>query len=191
MARVACIDVAMGRIGGVLYSRVARTCSFSRGSDCRLVYVGQGPTYVVWSRIPSWVLIGSNRRCSSVMETQLSVHHRSNKWNLSWIWERVWYEVHDLITDHGRFICGSYEVLYVEVKNFVKELLRKRTLIIAKVIPCLPEPLFLSSISFYFWLSLVEYFCTQGSLTLVAGEAHEQICFGSCCMTVVQYDDDK
>ena len=42
---------------------------------------------------------------------------------------------HDLITDHGRFICGSYEVLYVEVKNFVKELLRKRTLIIAKAIP--------------------------------------------------------
>ena len=42
---------------------------------------------------------------------------------------------YDLNTDHGRFICGSYKVLYVEVKNFVKELLRKRTLIIAKAIP--------------------------------------------------------
>ena len=42
-----------------------------------MVYVGQGPTYVVWSEIPSWVLIGSNRCCSSVMETQLTIHHRS------------------------------------------------------------------------------------------------------------------
>ena len=42
------------------------------------------------------------------------------------------YEVHDFITDHGRFICGSYDVLDVDIKNFVKKLLRKRTLIIAK-----------------------------------------------------------
>ena len=27
-----------------------------------------------------------------------------NKWNLRKIWERAWYEVHDLKTDHGRFI---------------------------------------------------------------------------------------
>ena len=92
---------------------------------------------------PAGFLIGSNRRCSSVMETQLIVHHRSiNKWNLSWFWERVWYEVHDLITDHGRFIYGSYEVLNVDIKNFVKELLRKRTLSIAKAIPWIPEPAF-------------------------------------------------
>ena len=64
----------------------------------------------------------------------------------------------------------SYEVLNVEIKNFVKELLRKGTLIIAKAIPWIPESAFLSSISFYFRLSLVEYFCTHGSLTLVAGE---------------------
>ena len=37
--------------------------------------------------------------------------------------------------DHGRFIYGSYNVLNVEIKNFVKELLRKRTLSIAKAIP--------------------------------------------------------
>ena len=77
MARVACTHVTMGWIGGVLCSRVARTHSCFRGTEGRLVYVGQGPAYVVWSRIPSWVIIGSNRRCSSVMETQLSVHHRS------------------------------------------------------------------------------------------------------------------
>ena len=76
MARIACTHVAMGWIG-VLYSRVARTHSCFRGPEGRLVYVGQGPTYVVWSGIPSWVLIGLNRRCSLVMETQLSVHHCS------------------------------------------------------------------------------------------------------------------
>ena len=77
MVRVACTHMAMDRIGGVLYSRVARTHSCFRGSEGRLIYVSQGPTYVVWSGIPSSVLIGSNRRCSSVMETQLTVHHRS------------------------------------------------------------------------------------------------------------------
>ena len=55
----------------------------------------------------------------------------------------------------------------------------------------MPEPVFLSLISFLFRLGLVEYFCTQGSLILVAGEAHEQVCFGPSCMTVVQIDDDK
>ena len=77
MARVACTHVAMGWIGGVLCSRVARTRSCFRGSKGRLVYVGQGPAYVVWLGIPSWVIIGSNRRYSLVMETQLTVHHRS------------------------------------------------------------------------------------------------------------------
>ena len=77
MARVVCTHVTMGWIGGVLCSRVAWTHSCFRGPEGRLVYVGQGPAYVVWSGIPSWVLIGSNRRCSSVMETQLTIHHRS------------------------------------------------------------------------------------------------------------------
>ena len=77
MAGVAFTHMAMGWIGGVLYSRVAWTRSCFRGSEGRLIYVGQGPTYVVWLGISSWVIIGSNRRCSSVMETQLTVHHRS------------------------------------------------------------------------------------------------------------------
>ena len=77
MAGIACTHVAMGWIGGVLYSQVARTRSCFRGSEGRLVHVGRGPAYVVWSGIPSWVIIGSNRRCSSVMETQLFVHHCS------------------------------------------------------------------------------------------------------------------
>ena len=83
MVGIACTHVAMGWIGGVLYSQVARTRSCFRGPEGRLVYVGQGLAYVVWLGIPSWVIIGLNRRCSSVMETQLTVHHRSNKWNLS------------------------------------------------------------------------------------------------------------
>ena len=55
MAGIACTHVAMGWIGGVLYSRVAQTRSCFRGSEGRLVYVGQGPAYVMWSGIPSWV----------------------------------------------------------------------------------------------------------------------------------------
>ena len=77
MVRVVCTHMAMGWIGGVLYCRVAQTHSCFRGSEGRLVYVGRGPTYVVWLGIPSWVLISLNRRCSSIMETQLTVHHRS------------------------------------------------------------------------------------------------------------------
>ena len=65
-----------------------------RGSEGRLVYVGRGPAYVVWSEIPNWVIIGSNRRCSSVMETHFSVHHRStNNWNSNKACEGVGYEV--------------------------------------------------------------------------------------------------
>ena len=77
MVGIACTHVAMGWIGGVLYSQVAWTHSCFRGPEGRLVYVGPGPAYVMWSRIPSWVLIGLNRRCSSDMETQLTVHYRS------------------------------------------------------------------------------------------------------------------
>ena len=122
-------------------------------------------------------LIGSNRRCSSVMETQLTIQHRSiNNWNLRMVWDSVGYKVSWSKCVSCQLCIWSYEVLKVDVNNFIKKLLRKRTLIIAKAIPWIPEHAFLSSISFYFRLSLVEYFCTQGSLTLVAGEAHEQIC---------------
>ena len=42
---------------------------------------------------------------------------------------------HDLNTDRVSFIYDLYEVLNVDIKNFVKMLLRKRTLIIAKATP--------------------------------------------------------
>ena len=43
---------------------------------------------------PAGFLIDSNRRCSSVMETQLTVHHRStNNWNSNKACECVGYEV--------------------------------------------------------------------------------------------------
>ena len=94
MARVACTHVAMGWNGRVLYSRVAWTGSCSRGFEGWLVYVGRGPAYVVWSGILSWVIIGSNHRCPSVMETQLTVHHHSvNNWNSNKVCEGVGYEV--------------------------------------------------------------------------------------------------
>ena len=78
MAGIACSHVAMGWIGGVLYSRVARTRSCFRGSEGGLVYIGRGLAYVMWLGIPSWVLICLNHHCSSVMETKLTVYHHSN-----------------------------------------------------------------------------------------------------------------
>ena len=42
---------------------------------------------------------------------------------------------HDLNMDRVSFVYDLYEVLHVDIKNFVKMLLRKRTLIIAKAIP--------------------------------------------------------
>ena len=42
---------------------------------------------------------------------------------------------HDLITDRVSFVYDLMKFSNVNIKNFVKELLRKRTLIIAKAIP--------------------------------------------------------
>ena len=42
---------------------------------------------------------------------------------------------HDLIMDHVSFVYDLFEDKNVDIKNFVKKLLRKRTLIIAKAIP--------------------------------------------------------
>ena len=44
-------------------------------------------------------------------------------------------EFHDLIIDHVSFIYDLYEVVYVERKNLVRELLCKRIFDIAKAIP--------------------------------------------------------
>ena len=45
---------------------------------------------------------------------------------------------YDFNMDHVNFIYDLYEVLYVEIKNLVRELLRKKTLILAK--PYLESP---------------------------------------------------
>ena len=67
-----------------------------------MVYVGQGPAYVVWSGIPSWVL---NRFESSVMETQLTVHHRrlitGTRIRLVMVLDM---KFHDLNTDRVSFV---------------------------------------------------------------------------------------
>ena len=42
---------------------------------------------------------------------------------------------HDLITDHVSFVYDLFEYKNVDIKNLVRELLRKRTLTIAKAIP--------------------------------------------------------
>ena len=57
--------------------------------------------------------------------------------------EGVGYEVSWSHYGSCQLCIWSYEVLNVDIKNFVKELLRRRTLIIAKAIPWIPEPTFL------------------------------------------------
>ena len=42
---------------------------------------------------------------------------------------------HDLNTDHVSFIYDLFEDINVEIKNLIRNLLRKRTLFIAKAIP--------------------------------------------------------
>jgi len=42
---------------------------------------------------------------------------------------------HDLNMDHVSFIYDLYEDINVKIKNLVRELLRKRTLILAKALP--------------------------------------------------------
>ena len=42
---------------------------------------------------------------------------------------------HDLITDHVSFVHDLFKEKNVDIKNLVRELLRKKTLIIAKAIP--------------------------------------------------------
>ena len=42
---------------------------------------------------------------------------------------------HDLNMDHVSFIYDLYKVLNVEIKNLIRELLRKRTLFLAKTLP--------------------------------------------------------
>ena len=42
---------------------------------------------------------------------------------------------HDLILDRVSFVYDLMKFINVDIKNFVKELLRKRTLIIVKAIP--------------------------------------------------------
>ena len=44
-------------------------------------------------------------------------------------------EFHDLNTDRVSFVYDLMKFLNVDIKNFVKELLCKRTLIFAKAIP--------------------------------------------------------
>ena len=136
MAGIACTHVAMGWIGGVLYSRVARTRSYFRGPKGRLVYVGRGPAYVVWCGIPSWVIIASNRRCSSVMETQLSVHHRSLITGTRVRFEKE-FDMKFMIS--LRIMADSYVVLIkfymLKQRILLKSFYAKITLIIAKAIP--------------------------------------------------------
>ena len=117
---------------------------------------------------PAGFIIGSNRRRSSVMETHFSIHHCSV---ITEIWEGVGYEVSWSQYGSCHLCIWIYEVLNVRIKNFVKELLHKRTLVIVKAIPWIPEPAFLrlsvlilvKSCWVLLYLGFVEPCCRWGS----------------------------
>ena len=70
------------------------------------------------------------------METHFSVYHHSLITGTRIRFVKVLdMKFHDLNSDHVSFVYDLYEVLNVDIKNFVKELLCKRTLIIVKAIP--------------------------------------------------------
>ena len=66
-------------------------------------------------------LIGSNRRCSSVMETHFSVHHRSliTGTRIRFV-KLLDMKFHDLITDHVSFV---YDLL--KTNMLIKRILLK------------------------------------------------------------------
>jgi len=49
----------------------------------------------------------------------------------------------------------------------------------------------LGLVLFFYRVSLVEYPSTQGFITPVAGEVQEPTCFGPCCVTIVEVDDEE
>jgi hypothetical protein len=82
MARVVCTLMAKGRIGGVLYSRVALdpfTC-WRIQVKVDICWLKSYICCVV--RDPQLGIIDSNRRCSSVKETRSLTYIVVNKWNL-------------------------------------------------------------------------------------------------------------
>ena len=77
--------------------------------------------------------------------------------------------------------------LETRIKN--SKLLAKNFLNLSTSLPwpntCIPK-----TFALFGQVSLVEYFCTQGLLTLVAGESHAQAYFGPYCMSVFEVNDD-
>ena len=98
-----------------------------------LQWAGLVEYYALGWRGPVLVLEDPNRRCSSIIETQLTVYHHSiNNWNLRLVWESVGYGVSWSQCGSCQLCIWSYEVLNVDIKNFVKELLRKELWLLLK-----------------------------------------------------------
>ena len=84
----------------------------------------------------------------------------------------------------------KYLVVKVETRIKNSKLLAKNFLIFLH--PYLdPTPASLRPSPFFVGSVLLSTLCTQGLLTLVAGESHVRACFGPCCMSVYEVDDDE
>ena len=87
----------------------------------------------------------------------------------------------------------NQEDLGVKPKNRIKnsKLLAKNFWSLATSLPCPNSCISKVLHPLLRRVSLVEYFCTQGLLTLVAGESHAQAWFGPCYMSLFEVDDDE
>ena len=125
------------------------------------------------------------------METRFIIEAMQDWW-ITKTWEKEWNEKDwNMVYEH---LVWDIELKYlgVKLKTRIKnsKLLAKNFWIFLH--PYLaPTPASLRPSLLFRRVSLVEYFCTQGLLTLDAGESHAQACFGPCCMSVFEVDDDE
>ena len=140
---------------------------------------------------PAGTWINSNCRCSADMGTRFIIEAMQDWW-ITKTWEKEWNEK-DLNMGYEHLV-GDIELKYLVVKL---ETRIKNSKLLAKnfwifLHPYLdPTPASLRPSPFFVGSVLLSIFCTQGLLTLVAGESHAHACFGPCCMSVFEVDDDE
>ena len=141
---------------------------------------------------PARTWINSNCRCSAAMETRFIIEAMQDWW-ITKTWEREWNEkdwnmgnVHLVWDNKLKGLWGKNLKIGSRIVSFWQ-----RTFESCYILTLPQTPASLKSYTPLRQVSLVEYLCTQGLLTLVAGESHAQACFGPCCMSVFEVNDDE
>ena len=140
---------------------------------------------------PAGTWINSNCRCSTDMETRF-ITEAMQDWWITKTWEKEWNEKdwnmgyeHLVWDNEPRRLRGKNLKIGSRIVSFWQRTFESCYIL------TLTQYLHPLDLRFFRRVSLVEYFCTQGLLTLVAGESHAQACFGPCCMSVFEVDDDE